>query len=262
MSRKESYALSGKTQEFYTPDYRVVTIREQNGEDEEILSNSKNLLKGDAINFFLSRIIMTVDGDKVSTDDVLNLKNKTKYYILLKSRLLSLGNEITYKHKCSNPNCPKPQGLPDTTFEEDLDLYDLNFDPANTVEKAPFKYRVTPYPDKSTHRLLTLGTGKELKYKYLTGVEEKKLIEMPADQLNKNTDIVVRQLEWKQETGTWVKVQNFRDFSSKEMAEIRKDIVAHDMPFEAVSECTCPYCNTTDLISLMSQSDFFFPGEM
>lgn len=259
---KEAALLTGNTNEFVTPSKLKVVIREQNGEDEDVISKQKNLKDGDAIHFFLAGIMVSVDGKKVSSKFVENMRNRDKYYTLLKSRMFSLGSELTYRHRCSNPDCSKPQGQEDTLYEEDLSLYDMDFSenaPADTRDE--FKYRIKPYIQDGTHREFKLSTGKELRYKFLTGIEEKRVLQKDRNSMSKNSDIMLRELEWKNESDQWQKVSHFGIFSSKEMAALRKDIEANDMPFEAISECTCPFCGTVDYISLLAQPDFFFPGE-
>lgn len=263
MTRKQESALSGQTMAFIAPNHSEIIIREQNGDDEDIISKNKNLLKGDSINFFLSGIIMSIDGNKVSTADIVALRTKVKYHALLKSRIFSLGSELTYKHRCSNKDCSKPQGKEDPTYEEDLSLYDKDFSPTSSDKRKDFKYRVSAYEkDAGLIGNLTTSRGKKLRYKFMTGVQEKVLLEMDKETVSKNTEITLRELEWEQENGEWRIVENFRDFNSKEMSEIRNHISENDMPFEAISECTCPYCGNVDYISLLMEKDFFFPGEI
>lgn len=260
---KESSALTGNTTSFVTPSKLHIVIREQNGEDEDVISKQRNLIKGDAIHYFLAGIIQTVNGQKVGSSYVEGMRNRDKYYTLLKSRIFSLGSELTYRHRCSNPNCNKPQGQDDPMYEEDLSLYDRDFSENAPVDKREeFKYRIQPYIQEGTHRELKLSTGKELRYKFLTGVEEKKVLQKDRENMSKNSDIMLRELEWKNGNDQWQKVSHFGIFSSREMAAIRKDIEKHDMPFEAISECTCPFCGNVDQISLLAQPDFFFPGEI
>ncbi len=259
---KQAAVLSGNTTEFVSPSKLSIIIREQNGDDEDVISKQKHLMKGDAIHYFLAGIIISVNGKKVSSEYIENLRNRDKYYALLRSRIFSLGSEITYRHRCGNLNCTKDQGTEDPLFEEDLSLYDRDFrEDAPEDTRDEFKYRIEPYIQQGTHREFKLHTGKELRYKFLTGVEEKKILQKDRSSMSKNSDILLRELEWKNEQDQWQKITHFGLFSSKEMAAIRKDIEANDMPFEVISECKCPHCGNVDYISLLAQPDFFFPGE-
>lgn len=250
----------GDTLKFKVPSGFDLTIREQNGEDDETISKMKHALKGDSVNAFVAAIVLksSIDGDGIVSMEKVNLwKNRDKYYALLKSRMFSLGNEITYDHTCSNSNCGKT-----STYEEDLLPYDRDFSLPSEETKTDFKYQVQPYTYGLSPQIeLRLTSGKELRYKYLNGESEKKLLDMDKNEVSKNTDISVRSLEWNN-NGTWQKIQSFKMFSSREMAEIRKHIKENDMPFEVLSECICPYCSNKDYISLISQPGFFFPGEI
>lgn len=259
---KEAALLTGNTKEFVSPSKLRILIREQNGEDEDIISKQSNLIKGDAIHFFLAGIVLKVNDQKITSKEIENWRVRDKYYTLLKSRIFSLGADLNYRHRCSNPNCSKPEGQEDPLFEEDLNQYDRDFsDTAPADTRDEFKYRIEPYISDGTHREFKLSSGKEVRYKYLTGVEEKKVLQKDRNSLSKNSDIALRELEWKNEQDQWQKITHFGIFSSREMAQIRKDIEKHDMPWEAISETTCPYCNHVDYISLLAQPDFFFPGE-
>lgn len=260
---KETALLTGNTSTFVSPSKLQIVIREQNGEDEDIISKQANLMKGDAIHFFLAGIVLTVNGQKVTSKQIENWRNRDKYYTLLKSRIFSLGSELTYRHRCGNSSCTKPEGKEDELYEEDLSLYDRDFsDTAPADTREDFKYRIEPYIQDGTHREFKLSTGKELRYKFLTGVEEKKVLQKDRNSMSKNSDIMLRELEWKNDQEQWQRVTHFGIFSSREMSQIRKDIEKHDMPWEAISECECPYCGHVDYISLLAQPDFFFPGEI
>ncbi len=250
--------LAPNTIKFKTPSGMEVTIREQDGGDDEIISKMKNATDGTAVNKFVASI--TVE-PKVTANDVLKWKNKDKYYVLYRSRRFSLGDEITYKHNCSSQQCNK-----ESNYDEDLKPFDFDFSDPNALPSG-FKYQVTPYVNKEkTTREITLSSKKRIRYKYLDGLSEKALLALPKEEFSKNTELIVRNLEWYQEAGEeggkWIKVQNFKIFSAIDMREIRADVKEQDMPFEAISEAKCPYCNTVDGISLLSQPDFFFPGEI
>ena len=64
---KKETVLTGNTMEFVTPSKLRIVIREQNGEDEDIISKAKNLKDGNAIHYFLAGIIQSVDGLKIGS---------------------------------------------------------------------------------------------------------------------------------------------------------------------------------------------------
>jgi len=241
---------------FKTPSGFDVTIREQNGEDDEIISKMKNSTDGSAVNKFLANIITSHNGTKVTHEGIILWKNKDKYYTLLKSRIFSLGGTITYKHQCVNLECQK-----ESTFEENLNLYDRDFSKPLEESEIDFQYQVTPYVNgEKLEEELTLSSGKKIKYKYLNGESEKQLLAANKDEISKNTELLVRGIQWFHEE-KWQLLLNFRSLSSKDMREIRENIKKFDLPFDAVSEVKCPFCQNRDKISLMAQADFFFPLE-
>lgn len=248
----------GKVLKFTTPSKFEVTIREQTGEDDEIISRLKNASDGSSVNKFAASIIVetSLDIKKPTPNDILKWKNKDKYYTLFKSRIFSLGDTITYKHACSNADCKR-----ENDFEEDLLQYDRDFSKDDLTSANDFKYQITPYPNgaESGHEF-TISSGKKLRYLYLNGLSEKELLGMNKDNISKNTELTVRKLEWFNQD-KWLTVTSFKSFSSREMVEIRESIKKNDQPFDAITEAECPYCKTVDKISLMTQPDFFFPGE-
>lgn len=240
---------------FKVPSGFEVTIREQNGDDDGIISQIKNTADGSAINKFVAAIVLKDgNGKKPSANDILLWKNKDKYYVLLRSRILSLGAEITYTHICTNNDCKK-----ETPYEENLELYNRDFSLPLEDTKTDFKYQVTEYPNGQQNEVeFALSSGKKIKYKYLNGLSEKKLLALNKDELNKNTELTVRDIQWFTEE-KWQPISNFKFLTAREMSQIRKHIAQNDMPFDAISEVVCPYCKTRAEISLMTQPDFFFP---
>lgn len=243
---------------FKIPSGLEVTIREQNGDDDDVISRLKNNNDGTSINKFIASICLEVEGlpGKPSHNDILKWKNRDKYYVLLKSRIFSLGETLTYNYKCINPDCGK-----ESTFEEDLRLYDRDFSKPLEETNNGFKYQVQPYLTSSPTVEIDLTSGKKVRYKYLNGLSEKKLLEINKDEISKNTELLVRDMEWFN-GGQWHKLQRFDVFSSKDMMEIRSHITKYDMPFDAVSDCKCPYCQKVANISLLAQPSFFFPQEI
>lgn len=252
--------LLSNTLKFKVPSGFEVVIREQNGDDDDIISRLKNNNDGTSINKFIASICLSVEGlpGKPSHNDILKWKNRDKYYVLLKSRIFSLGDTLTYKYKCINPNCGKEE-----TFEEDLKLYDRDFSKPVEETNNGFKYQIQPYLTGEPVVELDLTSGKKVRYKYLNGLSEKKLLEINKDEISKNTELLVRDMEYfNSSNNQWTKLQRFDVFSSRDMMEIRSHISKHDIPFDAVSECKCPYCETVANISLLAQPSFFFPQEI
>lgn len=249
--------LIGKTTSFKIPSGLEVTIREQDGGDDDIISKVKDATDGSAINKFVSGITLnhsgTPNNGKPSANDVLKWKLRDKYYLMYKSRIFSLGSEILYTHECSNKECRKKN-----KYEEDLSIYDNDFDKPS---EDGFQYKVIPYVDgDKTQAEFSTQSGLQIRYKYLNGLAEKKLLGYNQDEISKNTELTIRDIEWFKDE-KWQPLQNFKGVPARDMKDIRIHVNKNDSPFEAISECICPYCKTVDKISLLSLPDFFFPQE-
>lgn len=249
----------GKTLTFRLPSGFDVTIREQNGNDDDILSKVSNLKDGSSMGKFLSAIIIE---PKLSMETINNWKARDKYYAIFKSRVFSLGESVTFKHKCSNTNCGK-----ETDWEEDLTQFDNDFmveplKPEDEGYKEPNKYQIQKYPngDLPTHEI-NLSSGKKVRFTYKNGESERKLLDIKENDISKNTELLIRNLEFFDNL-KWQKVQHFGLFNPKDMVEIRNNVKLFDSDWDAVAELNCPHCHNTDLISLVTQPTFFFPEEI
>lgn len=248
--------IIGKTLNFKTPSGMNVVIREQNGDDDEIISKMKNATDGSAVNKFIAAIVMDCNGHRPTYENILKWKVRDKYYVLLKSRIFSIGDNLIFKYKCINNDCGK-----ETEYEENLNPYDRDFSKPIDETNNDFDYQIQPYETGEASEIeLLLSSGKKIKYELLNGNSEKMLLAANKDEISKNTELIVRSIQWYNE-GKWQKLSNFRIMSPRDMKEIRSHINKHDLPFEAISELKCPYCKNSSKVSLLAQPDFFFPQE-
>ena len=96
------------------PSGLVVSIRETNGEDDEILSNYARLTDGSAGNEYTARIIHSgPNGKKMTIEEVESLKIRDRQFIMFVSRIISLGEIFEFRLECPSPKCTKlrEQGL-------------------------------------------------------------------------------------------------------------------------------------------------------
>lgn len=260
------------TEEFTLPCGRVCKIQEINGEDEDNLSRVENLEKAtDVFNKYISCVLIELDGKPVTPKAILSLRQRSKYYIAVKSRILSYGNEITFDHTFQGEEEP-------IKFEEDLLLYTQDFskpvelefiqDPNNTegvIKNSKFsKDRCQPYKDFATDNEwveFSTTSGKHFRFKYLNGEGEKKLLELERGSMSINEKLKARFLQLKDQNGQWALVLGFKPFTGKEMAEIRGYVNQIDSEFELLSKVTNPKTKKTEIISLFSKvGSFFFPS--
>jgi len=252
----------GLTLEISMPSGFTVTIREQNGEDDDILSNMSNT-GTTALHTFLAGIIIendSIDKGKYTTpNDIKKWKLKDKYYLTLKSRLHSLGNELEFNYICKASTCSHK-----AEYEEDLSEYDQDLGQAiKKVGDMGYKPNaITPYPNKlETHRTLELASKQIIKYKYLDGIGENKVLDMPQNTLTKNAELIARSIQLKLTDDKWQTIENFKLFTAREMREIRSDIKKNDAQFEMFTEIKCPKCGDIENTPLISFQGFFFPED-
>lgn len=239
------------------PDGNIVTIRETNGEDDAVISKTSNMSDGTNIHNFLAGIITKNKAkkfeDKTTTSDVASWPVNCIYYLVYKQRLINHGKELKFKTDC--PNCN--DGI-EHEYEDDIS----GFDNEKTVDSnAGGTFAIKPYPQGLKRVIeLTTSRGKTLKYKILTGELQKVQLDAPSDALNKNTKILIRDLEI-YENGQWVKVKYFGNFSSKEMREIRENIEINDYSFDPIIIYKCPKCQNSFKKPLFAISSFYWPEE-
>ena len=83
-----------RTFEFTTPSGHVVTIREQNGADDDILSNPADAATLMNLSKFVASIVVKSDytqSGRLTVDQVQNMPTLDRYCILINSRIFSLG---------------------------------------------------------------------------------------------------------------------------------------------------------------------------
>lgn len=266
MEQLQNYV--GKPLTFTLPSGPKITIREQNGDDDETLSamtdgEGKNVFSN-TNNFVASVVIDKVGtGEKFMTpDEAKEMRLKDKYYILFKSRIHSNGPIVTFKATCSNKNCKH-----EMEAEEDLSILDNDlskYKEGDPIPEGKSKHFITPYPDKGKDgefHQFTLPSQKTLRFKYMTGMEEEKALELYQGDSSKNTEIYLRELSIKMGNG-WQKLGSLAIFSSAEMKLIRAEIRKMDSQFIMASEVDCPKCGNYMLIPLNSIQDFFYPTEI
>ena len=104
-----------RTLVFTAPSGRLFEIREQNGEDEEIITNpvdSKNLMN---LTKYISAIVVKTNATKsgkLTIEDALKLPLLDRYCILFNSRIFSLGEEVEFTYKWDNKDS--------VTYSQDL----------------------------------------------------------------------------------------------------------------------------------------------
>ena len=252
----------GKTVEFIAPSGGLFVIREQNGDDDDLISNSHYAKNGDHLNHFIAAIVVSTDttsSKRLTAKDVLNMKVRDKYAILLKSRIFSLGSEIRFEYDWGSDRGGKVE------YTEDLNqfIWDYSDEDFPLIGDEGYnESRIRPYLDgKSTHRELELSSGKKIRYEYLNGVSERYLLELPPVKLTKNAELKARNIE-QYVDNQWHKVESFRYFTPGDMREIRDDAKLYDPETMLTSELENPKTGEKIHFPVILAPDFFFPGEI
>jgi len=240
---------------FIVPSGLEVTIREQNGDDDDVLTRV-NQADFKSINLFMQGIIVCIsDKLDITYEDIMNLRLRDKYYSLIKSRIFSIGHLLNFQYTW-------PNGV--VNYEQDLNDYVPNYEETlpEKNEKGYYKYRINKYPDfkkfpLNKHFEFKVGE-KELRAKYYDGMGEKFLLNLPSTQQSINSELLARNLEFKMGS-EWLKVTSFNKFSTPEMNAIRKYVKDFDERFDGLMELENPYTGEVNLVNLLALPDFFFP---
>jgi len=258
-SPEKLHEIYGEIVSLITPSGYSVTLRQQNGDDDDIISNSGDAADGTSINKFIAAIV--VDSDitphgTITLQDVMEMKLCDKYYIILASRIFSLGQFLKFDFKWENT--PEP-----VAYEEDLAKYIWDY----TKKEFPFKpehpdyfeYRIQPHvAGKEKTKEFVTRTGKKLKYTYINGNGEKYLMTLPDNSQSKNQEILARELYlWLEER--WTRVQNFKFFSPLEMLDIRNELNEYDPTTNLVTDLENPITHSKVPYPIVGTTDFFFP---
>jgi hypothetical protein len=255
--------LYGKLATVILPSGSTVTIREQNGDDDEIISS---FITGNdpvgPINRFVAALVLKHNykfsdkSDVLTPKEVLNIPLRDKYFILMTSRIFSISDNIKFNWDWQN-------GRPEVPYEEDLLQYmwDYNKEFPYQGDIDYFKHRIQPYPENQACIEVNLSSGKKVRYYLLDGHGESYIMGLADSDKSINTPIRARRLEIF-DNGNWMKVESFKVFKSYEMAELRDSINTYDKPFDGLTDLHNPYTNETVSIPLLAIPDFFFPREI
>lgn len=244
---------------FVAPSGASYTIREQNGEDDDILSNpvtSSNLMN---LSHFISAIVVGQTfypgKNTLSAEDALKLPSNDRYAILINSRIHSIGANLEFTYDWG-----KDLGG-EVGYE--IDLNELVFNkPIEEVtdEELNQKPEAIPlYPVKQFKDIIINVDGKELCFDLLTGEGEQYLIELPFEKKTKNQVLISRNLRMKV-NNSWEKVYNFRLFTKNQMATLRKSILANDPLFSGNIKIENPSNpSLVTQVNVMGLPNFFWP---
>ena len=189
---------------------------------------------------------------------------------MINSRIFSLGEELEFNYKWPRPENSKEQA--EFTYTQDLKDYifeDYGVKP--TEEELKAKPDAVPYylleEDKDnpgkiklTDHKFTLSSGKEIMWDVATVESEQYLMKLGLDNISRNKDLIARNLRLNVD-GNWEKVQNFKLFSVRDMAEMRKEILASDPSFMGTTDIEDPITHSKTQISILTVPTVFYLTE-
>jgi len=265
MDTKTEELLYGKKKKLTLPSGYYVIIREQNGADDDIISNQVYAEDLSNIDIFISSLIIETDlpfaiGKRLNKDNIKNMLLKDKYFVLFASRIHSMGPEVRFSFDWGKDN----GGVQEYT--EDLNIFIWDYSKP-FPEEGDEKYReemIQPYgkdPYKKVEITLD-SSGKRLRFNMINGHSEKYL--MKVDTITRNDIYKARDMEQFIDD-KWMKVSNFMYFNKKEMAELKKVVTAIDPEFVGTTHLVNPYAKAEIKemnYPIMRAESFFYPEEI
>lgn len=243
------------------PSGKLAVLREQNGNDDDIISRAKDNESNTAILKFLASITVGLDAiTNVTPQDIAKLRTADRYALLVYNRINSLSPTLIFSYKWNDKN-------PLVEYEVNLQDYIVDY-------SKPFDPEVTPLAikpiDNDIMAMIKVG-DKELRYTYSNGYQEAIIYKTDSGEFSKNMELTIRDLEIKQ-GDQWVKVGNFSKFTPRDMMAIRKHITENDPAIDLTLEITNPYFTKgadiekvgppSTVIAVYGVPEFFFPTRL
>ena len=256
-----------KTLEFLVPSGLPCEIRMQNGEDDEILSSVRLQKEGNNINAFVAAIVNKFNGAKLTLQDVIDMRLSDKYYILIQSRVFSLGDELEFDYTWDKEQGP-------IRYTEDLNTFLWDYSkpfPYNPEDEGYHPHRIKPFPFSGEnfdyHYLYFELGGRKFRMRHVDGRLEKYLIK--CDDINNNSLFYGRELsqlfmemkEGEEVVEKYIPVTTFKAFIPREMAQLRGILETFDDGNAQISMDLENPNNPGEVIDvpLLSLDDFLSP---
>lgn len=249
-----------RIKEFTTPSGHVVTIREQNGADDDILSNTVEAATLMNLSRFIAGIVVKADyyeNGKLNAEQAHKLPALDRYAILFQSRIFSLGDTIDFTFDWRDRGGQ-------VQYEQDLNefLYDYSKEPTEEeLEEKPNAIPFYPGGKKFKDFELTTSSGKLVRFDLLTASGEAWAANLPAEKQTRNAGLLARKLRLLV-NDKWETVSNFSMFSVKDMIEIRREVLTWDPVFTGNTTIENPSTHDTAEVNVVSMKDFFYLGEI
>lgn len=251
-----------RTLDLVAPSGYKYTIREQNGADEDILSNpvdSKDLTN---LAKFIAAIVVSTDftkSGKLTVEQSRAIPALDRNYILIKNRMFSMGDTVEFDYTFNDGTS--------YGFEQDLnELVFEDYSKAPSEEELDSKPFALPYYPgdcdseghiKTKDIEFSLSSGKLLTIDLLNGESERYIINLPESKRTRNSELIAKNLKLNV-NGKYERVTNFSCFSVRDMKEIRDFVSAIDPVFTSNIEVENPN-NPSEkgIVGIMGVPSFF-----
>lgn len=255
----EAKELRPRTIEFVAPSGHSYELREQNGNDDDVLSNPQRAKTLHNLSDFISEIVVNNSRNKgkLTADQVHALPANDRYAILLNSRIFSLGDSVDFTFDWGKDNGGEIE------YEQGLAEFLFDYSSVPTEEELKLKDKAVPFypePGKEKEIPVELTSGKLVCFDLLTGEGESYLINQ--DVRTKNDELRARNLKLMVD-GKFEKVESFHLFNVNDMKQIRRKVAMLDPVFTGSTKVMHPVKeNLASYINIVAIPDFFYPGEM
>jgi hypothetical protein len=243
-----------KPSTFTGPSGKIFELREQNGEDDDLLSkmglnNGKEII---IINQFLAGVILSIDGAKpVTPEMVKHLLLRDKYAAFIHSRIFSLGDKLRFEYSFDSTKPP-------AEYEEDLTQYIWDYSkefPANDSELYN-PQRIRPYNNQEG-LIEVITDHNTYRLDYIDGNGEDYLFKLEVHVIN--AELTARNLKVKTQEDKFELVKNYKEISSRELAYIRKAVKELDPVPQVNISIEHPTTGEAIEMPLLAIRDFSFP---
>ncbi len=238
------------TQEYTSPSGLKFILREQTGDDDEKMSAAQS--ETTMVNTYVANVIVKGPDDKpMGPEEVKKLRLGDKYFLLLVSRILSLGSTLYFKYQWDGSN-------ESIEYEEDLNKFVWDYSTPYPVEGDPnfFDQRISPYP-KEEFMNGTIGDI-QIRMDYLDGHGEDYLLKLPPNQRTVNKELIARNLRMF-DGKDWKAIVNFKSFSARDMIYIRNLAHDNDPPIDGLMALDNPFTGEKIDLPILGIKDFFYP---
>ena len=260
----EDQTLYGKKLTFKLPSGYEVTIREQNGEDDDNLSNPEDAKTFMNNSKFIAGIVTDTDITAtrlLTADDVQKMPSLDRYTIMINSRIFSLGKTLEFRYDWEGPAEGQVRTI---DYEVDLKeefLFDYGTIPTmQEMEAKPNAIPFYPVLKQSKGITFTTKSGKELCFDLLSAEGESYVMNLPMNERTKTQELIARNLKLKVGENYEI-VKNFRMFSSQDMMDIRSTVKGMDPIFPGTTQIEDPDTGQRIMVPVMAVDNFFYPRE-